>query len=249
MASSRYPGKPLVPISGLPMVEHVRRRALLARGIDHVVVATCDDEIRAAVESAGGRATMTSNAHIRCTDRVEEAMQNLPGDIVAIVQGDEPLLIPEAIGQVMRPLLEDATLECTNLLSPLASQDDIENPNIVKAVCNRSGDLMLLTRAAVPHFRVAVEVPVYRQTGVMAFRTTFLHAYSAMPETPLERAESVDMLRVLEHGIRIAGVIAQYVTLGVDHESDVPLVERALREDPMQRELHRRALGLAGSNL
>lgn len=240
MASSRYPGKPLVPILGLPMVEHVRRRALLADGIDHVVVATCDTEILNAVEQAGGRAVMTSDDHDRCTDRVQEAMQNLPGDIVAIVQGDEPLLVPDAVQRVVAPLLADPTLLCVNLLSPLETQDDLGNPNIVKAVCDRAGNVIYLTRAAVPHFRERVDVPVYRQTGIMAFRTSFLHEYSMLPETPLERAESVDMLRVLEHGIRILGVVADYPTLGVDRPTDVPLAERALRENPVQRELFER---------
>ena len=240
MASSRYPGKPLVPILGLPMIEHVRRRALMAEGVDHVVVATCDASIKAAVELAGGEAVMTRDTHERCTDRVEEAMQRLPGEIVAMVQGDEPLLIPDAVRMVTRPLLDDETLDVVNLLSPLESDADYLNPNIVKAVCNLRGELMHLTRAAVPHFRERVTVPVYRQTGIMAFRKSFLHRFSSLPETPLERAESVDMLRVLEHGIRIAGVIADYVTLGVDRPTDVALVEAVLRDDAAQRALFER---------
>lgn len=237
MASSRYPGKPLASILGLPMVEHVRRRSLLAKGIDLVAVATCDDEIRLAVESYGGRAVMTKDTHERCTDRVEEAMQTLPGDIVAMVQGDEPLLNPEAISQVVQPLLDDASLDVVNLLSPLESADDYANPNIVKAVRNRKGDVIYLTRAAVPHFRHAGEVPVYRQTGIMAFRAAFLPTFSSMPETALEVAESVDMLRLLEHGVRIRGVVASYVTIGVDRPGDVELVESVLRHDPLQRGL------------
>jgi 3-deoxy-manno-octulosonate cytidylyltransferase (CMP-KDO synthetase) len=246
MASSRYPGKPLVPILGIPMIEHVRRRTLLAN-VDHVVVATCDQSIMDAVDRQGGRAVMTKDTHQRCTDRVEEAMQGLPGDVVAMVQGDEPLLIPEAVQMVTRPLVEDPTLDVVNLLSPLESDADYGNPNIVKAVCNLRGDLMFLTRAAVPHFREVIEVPVFRQTGIMGFRTTFLYRYSRLPETALERAESVDMLRVLEHGIRIAGVVANYVTLGVDRPSDVALIEAAIRTNPVQRELYERtrAMGAA----
>jgi 3-deoxy-manno-octulosonate cytidylyltransferase (CMP-KDO synthetase) len=247
MASSRFPGKPLVPIAGLPMIEHVRRRALLIDGIAHVIVATCDLEIKEAVEAAGGRAVMTKDTHERCTDRVEEAMGDLPGDIVAIVQGDEPLLIPEAIRQVTQPLLDDPAIECTNLLSPLESAADYANPNIVKAVRNKRGEVMFLTRAAVPYFRQQVDVPVYRQTGIMAFRTPFLHEFTALPETPLERAESVDMLRVLEHGRRITGVVTSYATFGVDRPADVPIAERILNEDPVQRDLFQRAIGMAAA--
>lgn len=247
MASSRYPGKPLVSILGLPLVEHVRRRALLAQGVDLVVVATCDEPIKAAVEAHGGIAVMTKDTHARCTDRVEEAMQQLPGEIVAMVQGDEPLLIPEAISQVVQPLIDDAGLDVVNLLSPLESPDDHANPNIVKAVCDRRGNVMYLTRASVPYFRQTGAVPVFRQTGIMAFRGGFLSRFSALPETALEKAESVDMLRVLEHGIRIGGVVVGYTTLGVDRPGDVALVESVLRKDPVQRALFERILRPGGA--
>jgi len=237
MASSRFPGKPLVSILGLPMVEHVRRRALLAHGIDLVVVATCDESIKASVESCGGRAVMTKDTHERCTDRVEEAMQMLPGDIVVMVQGDEPLLIPEAISQVVQPLLDDPELEITNLLSPLESSEDYGNPNIVKAVCDLNGNIIFLTRAPVPFFRHQIVVPVYRQTGIMAFCSAFLPYYSELPETALEKAESVDMLRILENGIRIRGVITQYSTNGVDQPGDVPVIESVLQTDHVQNKL------------
>lgn len=240
MASSRYPGKPLASILGLPMVEHVRRRALLAHGIDLVSVATCDDSIKNAVEAYGGNAVMTKDTHERCTDRVEEAMQRLPGEIVAMVQGDEPLLIPDAVTQVIQPLLDDPGLDVVNLLSPLESPDDYCNPNIVKAVCDRRGNVIYLTRAPVPHFRQPEVVPVYRQTGIMAFRAAFLPRFSALPETALEKAESVDMLRLIEHGICIRGVVVRYTTLGVDRPSDVVLVESVLRSDPVQQALFER---------
>lgn len=247
MASSRYPGKPLALIMGLPMVEHVRRRALLAQGVDIVAVATCDEAIKATVEACGGRAVMTKDTHERCTDRVEEAMQQLPGDIVAMVQGDEPLLIPDAVSQVTRPLLDDPELEVVNLLSPLESPDDYININIVKAVCNQIGNVIYLTRSPVPHFRHPVSVPVYRQTGIMAFRAAFLPRFSALPETALEKAESVDMLRLLEHGIRIRGVVARYATIGVDRPEDVSLVESVLRRDLVQRTLFERILKTGGN--
>jgi len=248
LASSRYPGKPLVPILGLPLVEHVRRRALLAQGVDLVVVATCDEPIKAAIEAYGGIAVMTKDTHERCTDRVEEAMQRMPGEIVAMVQGDEPLLIPEAISQVTQPLLDDVGLGVVNLLSPLESPDDYANPNIVKAVCDRNGYVIYLTRAPVPYFRHSGAVPVYRQTGIMAFRSGFLPRFSALPETALEKAESVDMLRALEHGIRIGGVVAGYTTLGVDRPGDVTLVESVLRKDPVQRALFERILRQEGAS-
>lgn len=240
MASSRFPGKPLVRLLDVPMVEHVRRRAALADGIDDVIVATCDDAIMDAVRAAGGRAVMTANTHERCTDRVHEASAKIDADVIAIVQGDEPLLLPAAVRQVTAPLLGSDGPACVNLLSPLESDDDFTNPNIVKAVCDLHGRLMFLSRAPVPYFRKRVECPVYRQTGIMAFTRDLLNTYARLPETPFEKAEAVDMLRLLEHGIPILGVVVDYVTVGVDRPEDVPAVERLLRTDPTQRALYER---------
>jgi 3-deoxy-manno-octulosonate cytidylyltransferase (CMP-KDO synthetase) len=245
MASSRYPGKPLVSIAGLPMVEHVRRRAMLADGAGAVIVATCDASIFDAVTAAGGRAVMTSDTHERCTDRIEEAARSLEGDVIVMVQGDEPLLMPEAVSAVARPLLDRPEVACTNLLSPLESDADLDNPNIVKAACDQRGRVLFFSRARIPYPRKPVACPIYRQTGVMGFRASLLHLYSTLAETPFERAESIDMLRLLEHGHPIHGVVVDYPTIGVDRPEDVPVAERWLREDAAQRALHARIQGAA----
>jgi len=238
MASSRFPGKPLVPILGLPMVEHVRRRALLTSGVDEVIVATCDTSIYDAVTAAGGRAVMTADTHERCTDRVEEAMRSLRSEIVVMVQGDEPLLVPEAVERVAAPIRERSDVVCTNLLSPLESEADLANPNIVKAACAQDGRLLFLSRAPIPFYRKQVACPIFRQTGIMAFRVELLRRFSALPETPFERAESVDMLRLLEHNVPIQGVVVDYPTIGVDRPEDVPIVEDWLRANPGQHALY-----------
>lgn len=242
MASSRFPGKPLTGILDLPMVEHVRRRALLARGVSHVVVATCDASIFDAVNAFGGRAVMTADTHERCTDRVHEAMQGLPGDLVVMVQGDEPLLAPEAVERVAQPLIERPDVVCTNLLSPFESDADLANPNIVKAVCAQDGRVMFLSRSPIPSYRRRVTCPVYRQTGIMGFRADLLRSYAALAETPFEQAESVDMLRLLEHGFPIQGVVVDYPTIGVDRPEDVPAVEQWLRSHAQQKLLYERTL-------
>lgn len=237
MASSRFPGKPLAMIAGLPMVEHVRRRAGLARTVDRVVVATCDKDIMAAIQGFDGAAVMTRDTHERCTDRVQEAMESVTGRIVVIVQGDEPLLDPATVDAVVAPLLADPDLLCTNLVSPLSGPEDLSDPDVVKACCDLQGNVIYLTRAAVPFPRSPGPVPVYRQTGIMAFRTDFLHKFSQMAECPLERMESVDMLRVLEHGYSIRGVLSHAPTVGVDRPEDLVRAERLLAEDPTQRAL------------
>jgi 3-deoxy-manno-octulosonate cytidylyltransferase (CMP-KDO synthetase) len=246
MASSRFPGKPLVPLLGIPMVEHVRRRAALEEaGVDEVIVATCDISIRDAVIAAGGTAVMTAETHERCTERIEEAARGIEAAIVVMVQGDEPLLLPDAVRRVAAPLLEDPAVVCTNLLSPLESDDDRTNPDVVKAACALNGDVLYFSRAPIPMFRSRVEVPVYRQTGIMAFRADLLRRYATLAETPLERAESIDMFRLIEHGYRIRGVLVDYRTIGVDRPEDVAGVERLLQHDPAQRALLDRTRGTA----
>jgi len=240
MASSRFPGKPLAPILDLPMLEHVRRRSLLAVGVDEVVVATCDREIMDFVHSMGGRAVMTANTHERCSERVGEAMRSLTGDVVVVVQGDEPLLFPEAIQQVAEPLLQQNDALCVSLLSPLEGEADYATPGIVKAACDQRGQVFFLSRAPIPYFQKPGAPPVYRETGIRAFRADFLQTYCELPETPFERVEAVDMLRVLEHGYRIHGVVTKYVTMGVDYVEEIAKVEQVLRTDPVQRGFYER---------
>jgi 3-deoxy-manno-octulosonate cytidylyltransferase (CMP-KDO synthetase) len=240
MASSRYPGKPLALISGIPLIEHVRRRALLAKEATLVVVATCDLAIKNEVEQSGGTAVMTKNTHERCTDRIEEAIQNLPGDIIVMVQGDEPLLIPDAITSLVEPLLLDKSLPIVNLLSPLESEADYLNPNIVKAACNKFGNIMYFSRSSIPLFREKVEVPIFRQTGIMAFRRDSLINFGSLAPTPFEKAESIDMFRALENDIKIKGVVVNYPTIGVDRPEDVYIVENLLNKDEIQKQIFKK---------
>ena len=240
LASSRFPSKPIARILHLPMVEHVRRRALLCDYLDEVHVATCDRAILDVVVQAGGKAVMTSHSHERCTERVEEAMQALEGDVVAIVQGDEPLLVPEAIQQVVVPFLHDDGLLCTNLVSPIEDPEDFHNPNVVKAAVDQNGFIMFFSRGPIPYFRHEIPCPIYRQTGIWAFKGDFLRKYSRLPKTPFEQVESVDMLRLLENGYKIFAVPTTYSTIGVDHPEDVPKVEHILRTDPVQMALYNR---------
>jgi len=244
MAASRFPGKPLANIAGLPMIEHVRRRASLCTFLDGVYVATCDDEIRRVVESHGGKVIMTSPAHERCSDRVEEAASGLDADIVVNVQGDEPLILPESVQDVANPLDERDDLLCSCLIYPITDSSELGNPNIVKAILDRNHRVMYLSRASIPFFKVKESCPLYKESGVRAFEQEFLHTYAKLPPTPLERVESVDMMRVLEHGYTLQGVVTPHVTVGVDIPGDVARVEEALRKDGTQRALHERILKL-----
>ena len=242
MASTRFPGKPLAQILDLPMIEHVRRRALLAEGIDEVVVATCDREIIDVVEASGGKALMTADSHERCTTRVDEASYGAGADIVIIIAGDEPLTIPETIEQIVKPLHLNPDLECTNLLSEIKDVNDYNDINIVKTAADQAGFIMYYSRSPIPFYRVERKCPIYRQTGLMAFRTPFLHRFTALPETPFERVESIDMLRLLEHGYRIMGVPTEEETYGVDHPKDIEKILSVLEADTRQHLLYNKTL-------
>ena len=234
MGSSRFPGKPLAQILDLPMIEHVRRRVMLCEAIDEVVVATCDQEIVDTVQEASGKAVMTADSHERCTDRVAEAMQDLSGDIVVVVQGDEPLLMPEALSHLVDPFLQDQTINCVNLISRISTPEDLTDVDIVKAILAETGDVMCFTRAAAPYQRVEGQRPMYRQTGLSAFSRTFLTEFTELSPTQLEIIESVDFLRILGHGHKIRASVYDNRTIGVDRPTDVCKVESEIRGNPEQ---------------
>jgi len=238
MAASRFPGKPLAKILDLPMIEHVRRRVCLSEVIDDVYVATCDQDIFDTVAKFGGKAIMTKDTHERCTDRVEEVVQNIDLDIAVVVQGDEPLFIPQVFCELVFPLLDDDAIPCTNLISTIRKKEDLVDVDIVKTVLDERGFIMYFSRAPIPHIRVHNDCPFYRQTGLSAFTKSFLHTYSSLPVTSLEMAESVDFLRILGHDYPIKGVVYESVTLGVDRPDDVRKIEAVLCEDEEQKEIY-----------
>ncbi|WAC04336.1 MAG: 3-deoxy-manno-octulosonate cytidylyltransferase [Methanoregula sp.] len=244
MAASRFPGKPLSRILDLPMIEHVRRRVLLSDAVDEVYVATCDHEIMDTVHRYGGKAIMTASTHERCTDRVEEAAHGVDADIIVMIQGDEPLFMPGVIRQLIDPFFSDPSVNCTNLISLIRDRNDLNDVDIVKAAVNLQGNIMFFSRAPIPYFRVDNHAPCYRQTGVSAFSRSFLSTFTALSPTQLEVAESVDFLRILEHGFSIRSVIINDETHGVDRPDDVAVVEHVLRTDPVQREYYERILSL-----
>jgi 3-deoxy-manno-octulosonate cytidylyltransferase (CMP-KDO synthetase) len=233
MASTRFPGKPLAMIAGLPMVEHVRRRVKLCTLVDDVVVATCDREIFEATQAYGGRAVMTASTHERCTDRVAEAAAHETADIIVNVQGDEPLLSPGMLDAVIGPMLENPELSCANLISPIAEEEG-DNPNLVKVTFDRQWHALYYSREAIPSRKKANKLPIqrYKQLGIIAFRNEFLKIYPQLAPTPLEEIESVDMLRLLEHGYQIKFVPVTSNSIGVDTPQDLEKATEMMRADP-----------------
>ncbi|MGE3342177.1 MAG: 3-deoxy-manno-octulosonate cytidylyltransferase [Vicinamibacterales bacterium] len=235
MASSRFPGKPLAQIAGRTMIEHVYRRAAMNRRFSEVAIATCDEAIAEATRAFGGRAIMTSPTHERGTERVAEAAEQLAADIVVNIQGDEPLVTPGLFDELLAPFDDDRSVSCTNLMSPLASDSEQDSLNNVKVVVNRAGDAMYFSREPIPSRRMGIrhDGQVFRQIGIYAFTREFLLDFNRLPSTPLERAESVDMLRLLEHGRRIRMVLTQVPLQSVDTEADRREAERLMAIDPL----------------
>jgi 3-deoxy-manno-octulosonate cytidylyltransferase (CMP-KDO synthetase) len=238
MGSSRFPGKPITPLLGIPMVEHVYRRATLCPLVDDVYVATCDQEIVDVVERFGGQVLMTSSRHERATDRVAEAAESTDHDVIVMVQGDEPAVLPMMIGDAINSLLADGEIGCVNLGAPIALQEELENPNVIKVVTDRVGRALFFTRQSIPTLGGGGvrSAPVVRQVCVIPFRRKVLRAFASLEPTPLEQAESVDMLRFLEHGRTVHMVPTPSGTHAVDVREDVPIVEALLRADPVTLE-------------
>lgn len=235
MGSSRFPGKPLAPILGRPMIEHVVRRTALCPDLAEVFVATCDEEIRRAVETFGGKVIMTSPRHQRASDRTAEAAESVNARIVVMVQGDEPMIRPEMVSAALAPFRTDPSVRCVNLAAPIQSEKEHDDPNTIKAVMNQKGDALYFSREPIPTRRMLgfPSLRVFKQVCVIPFVRTFLLEYARLSMTPLEQAESIDMLRLLEHGFPIRLVEIAGPSHSVDTPQDLARVEELLRKDPL----------------
>lgn len=230
-ASTRFPGKPLALIAGRPMVEHVWRRCEESRAFHEVLVATDDARIQEAVARFGGKAVLTSPTCPTGTDRVAEVARGRQDvEVWVNVQGDEPLLDPEAL-RVLAGLFQDAEVGMGTLVRPLEAAE-VPNPNVVKAVLARNGDALYFSRAALPFIREAGHegsVQRWAHIGLYGYRHETLLKLAALAPTPLEEAEKLEQLRALEHGLRIRCGQVRWSTVAVDVPEDVARVEAALR--------------------
>jgi 3-deoxy-manno-octulosonate cytidylyltransferase (CMP-KDO synthetase) len=228
-ASSRFPGKALADLDGRPMIEHVYRRAVLSPAVSRVIVATDDLRIATAVTRFGGEVRLTRADHATGMDRLAEVVSTLDCDVVVNVQGDEPLIDPGAIGEAVGPFTSDPGIQVTTLYRRILDLDELKNPNIVKVVLDRAGFALYFSRAAIPYLREGRGwPPLYRHIGLYAYRRSALLVLATLEPTPLERAESLEQLRALEHGIRIKAVETAYDSIGVDTPEDLQHVRRLL---------------------
>ncbi len=230
-ASTRFPGKALVPLLGRPMIEHVYRRSLAIAGVDEVLVATDSPEIQRVVLDFGGRVVMTGAHHLSGSDRLAEAADILgldDQDIVINIQGDQPAFDPEHPALLALSLRNDPDLAMATLALPLTDPEDIRNPNHVKVAFNREHEALYFSRAPIPWPRDGEE-DYYKHIGIYAYRVGFLRRFVTLPEGRLERIERLEQLRALENGARIKVLIAGGLSPEVDVPADVKAAEEALR--------------------
>lgn len=238
-ASTRFPGKSLAPLCGKPLIQWVLERCRQARRLAALLVATDDERIRRVVTACGGRAVMTRADHFSGTDRVAEAVQAEPADIVINIQGDEPAVDPAGIDQLAAIMAAEPEWDMATAASPLAA-DQAAKPSVTKVVTDGAGRALYFSRAAIPFVRepdFQPAAPLYwRHIGIYAYRAAFLARLVAEPPCQLERAECLEQLRALYLGARIKVAVWAEPGVGVDIPSDIPLAEDALRR-----------LGLAGT--
>ena len=227
--STRFPGKPLHPIAGKPLLQHVWERCQRAKGIEEIVVATDDMRIAEAAFGFGAEVALTSAKHRSGTDRCAEVAKRMRGIAHVInVQGDEPLIDPTLVSKLAKTLTGDKSVQMITAANVFAEGDDVTNPNAVKVVLDRAGDALYFSRSPIPFVRDAQVTAYYRHQGIYGYSTNFLLQFVKWRPGLLERSEQLEQLRALENGAKIRVVITKYASIGVDTPADVAAVEPLL---------------------
>jgi len=221
------------------MIQRVYERAKLARHLAQVTIATDDERIARVVEAFGGTYVMTSPDHPSGTDRLAEALDQIDAAIVVNIQGDQPFLDPMMIEEAVQPLLDDPGLNMSTLMHPIAREEDLIDPAVVKVVTNLKGDALYFSRSLIPYPRQDAGQRVYEHVGLYVYRAEFLRRIAALPPTPLELTESLEQLRVLEHGYSIRVIETKvhdnaFSGFSVDTEQDLMRAEEMLIERGME---------------
>lgn len=231
--STRFPGKPLADIGGKPMIRHVYERTSEARLFDHVIVATDDQRIVDVVKGFGGDAVMTDQGIKTGTERVAVVSRNYPHEIIINIQGDEPLLAPQMLDDLARVMLDEPDLPVATLVKPITNYEELMSTNFARIVMTRDHRILYFTRSVIPFLRDFPQPedwlhhhPYYRHVGIYAFRRDFLFTFVAMGPSPLEDAERLEQLRILENGYPVKGVLTTYEPHSVDNQEDLEIVRK-----------------------
>ena len=220
------------------MLEHVYKRVALSSALDATYIATCDEEIRRAAQDFGAPVIMTADTHERASDRVAEAAAGIDAELIVMVQGDEPMTHPEMIDAAVEPFRHDPLLGCVNLVRAIDNKTDFYDVNTIKVVMNQQGDALYMSRQPIPTAPASSQPDfmhgfAYKQVCIIPFRRETLLDFARLPSTPLEQLESVDMLRLLEHGYRVRMVKTKFNTQAVDTQADLERVAGLMEADPL----------------
>jgi len=230
-ASTRFPGKPLVELCGKPMIQWVYEQAKKSRLLEQVIVATDDERICESVRGFGGNVLLTSWNHTCGTMRVAEVASKLDAEIIINIQGDEPLIEPDMIDQVVHSMQADSDIYMATLKKKITNKDEINNPHVVKVVTDKDGYALYFSRAGIPYKRVDIpSLHWYKHIGLYGYRREFLLTINNLPYSVLEAVESLEQLRVLENGYKIKVLETEYDTIGVDTPEDLVRVARLKAE-------------------
>lgn len=242
MDSTRFPGKPMATIHDIPMIGHVYRRSELIKNVELVCVATCDREIFDYINKINGLAVMTSDKHERATERTAEALDIIKKeykkeyDIVAMIQGDEPMFNPADIDEAIALMKLEKEINIVNLMNKVANDADFIDSNNVKVVIANNGDALYYSREPIPsNWKEQHKNNMLIQTGLILFRANYLNKFLAMKPTELEEIESCDMLRVLEHGDSVRMMMSETRSIGVDSSTDLEVAEKLMINDSVMK--------------
>jgi 3-deoxy-manno-octulosonate cytidylyltransferase (CMP-KDO synthetase) len=235
-ASQRLPGKPLLDLFGKPLIQHVYERAKGAKLLTDVVVATDDERISNAVSAFGGKTIMTPRTIKSGSDRAAYAARDLQADAIVNIQGDEPFIKPEMIDETVRALLDGEEIQTSTPVKKITSPEELLDPNIVKVVIDENGFALYFSRSIIPFLRADADQKMwvkqhdyYKHIGLYAFRKEFLLTFTQWDSSPLEQAEQLEQLRILEHGQRIKCVITEHDSLSVDTPEDLKRLKENIR--------------------
>ena len=242
MASSRFPGKPLALIHGMPMIGHTFLRSKMSKIMTKVFVATCDNEIKDYIESIGGDVIMTKNTHPSAADRTVEAIDIIESqssskvDIIILIQGDDPMITPESIDDALKVILDHPNIGILTLVRKINDLEEFNDQDIVKVISDLDKNAIYFTREAVPSLRKGADpntTPMFKHVAIILFTRNSLERFSKYPQTPLELAEEIDLIRVIEYGEKIRIEVDDSVTYNVDTPKALKIVEDAMADDTL----------------
>lgn len=237
MASKNFPNKPMADINGMPMIGHVYNRVRLCNDITDVYVATADKEIKDYIKSIGGNCIEMPESMISATDRVAEAVMKLETenqkeyDFVVLVQPDEPMITPDMIGRAVSPMIINQSLNVTCLMDEIISDEVFNDKNEIKVVADTHNNAMFLSREPIPSACKGMTFPRMKLVGVSVFRRDFLSEFNLMLSTPLENAEGIDLIRILENGMKINMTLTDQSTHSVNKPEDLERVKALMKKD------------------